>query len=342
MFGFLKEWFRNDTRCCDNKESKSVAVAVPGKSNQQLQLSSVERSLLKYLSGKEVSFVPAQYWYYEYGLNCEEEIKKFISLDFLEITKRGINSLTISSLKTVLKSKGIATTGNKDILIGRILESFNEDELEALIPLPKKRYALTVRGKAATEFVVPSVTKDIGLEDECLKFIQHKDFDSAFRRIACFRASAPGKFGIGIDWGQKAREGLDDDELYFYKDILSGCSEPDCIYREGMVLCDMLGAPGKLRTLMTRLLGAPTSVDGSAIRHADYAYATACSLREIRSYRDDDIKKYEILGAIDKDSCDTCRKMDGKRYYVSKAKIGVNFPPFCKHCRCTTVPVIYT
>ena len=34
---------------------------------------------------------------------------------------------------------------------------------------------------------------------------------------------------------------------------------------------------------------------------------------------------------------DECRKMDGKIFYVSEAKQGINLPPFHQGCRCTTI-----
>lgn len=58
---------------------------------------------------------------------------------------------------------------------------------------------------------------------------------------------------------------------------------------------------------------------------------------ELRSYKESSIEKYEILGADITNACDKCMKMNGKVLQVSRAVIGVNFPPFCEKCRCTTV-----
>lgn len=49
------------------------------------------------------------------------------------------------------------------------------------------------------------------------------------------------------------------------------------------------------------------------------------------------IKKYSILGVLDKKSCDSCGDLDLRIFDTDKAIIGVNFPPFHIGCRCTTL-----
>ena len=60
-------------------------------------------------------------------------------------------------------------------------------------------------------------------------------------------------------------------------------------------------------------------------------------LQTLKGYQEDGVKKYQILGTLDKETCDDCGKMDGKVFLVSDAKSGINFPPFHLGCRCTTV-----
>lgn len=47
---------------------------------------------------------------------------------------------------------------------------------------------------------------------------------------------------------------------------------------------------------------------------------------------------YRILGTLDKNTCESCGKMDGKIFSVAEKKVGINYPPFHDGCRCTTVP----
>ena len=56
------------------------------------------------------------------------------------------------------------------------------------------------------------------------------------------------------------------------------------------------------------------------------------------AYREDDVKKYQILATLDSKTCGLCGDLDGKVYDVDKAVVGVNMPPFHPLCRCTDVP----
>ena len=59
--------------------------------------------------------------------------------------------------------------------------------------------------------------------------------------------------------------------------------------------------------------------------------------KDIAGYKSAGIDRYQILAARNDQTCDECRKMDGKIFYVSEAKQGINLPPFHQGCRCTTI-----
>lgn len=58
----------------------------------------------------------------------------------------------------------------------------------------------------------------------------------------------------------------------------------------------------------------------------------------LAAYREDGVKKYQIVATLDMKTSDICRSKDGKIYDVDKATVGVNYPPFHPFCRTTTVP----
>lgn len=62
--------------------------------------------------------------------------------------------------------------------------------------------------------------------------------------------------------------------------------------------------------------------------------------RTITRYKKTGIKEYEFFADIDDKTCDKCATLDGKRFKISKAKIGVNAPPMHDGCRCCILPVI--
>lgn len=59
----------------------------------------------------------------------------------------------------------------------------------------------------------------------------------------------------------------------------------------------------------------------------------------LQSYKDTNIDEYEILAVLDERTSEICQNMNGKRFKISEAKTGINYPPFHPNCRTTTVPV---
>lgn len=49
------------------------------------------------------------------------------------------------------------------------------------------------------------------------------------------------------------------------------------------------------------------------------------------------IENYMILDTGDDRECEDCEKKTGKLYPMKDAKVGVNWPPFHPHCRCTVL-----
>lgn len=69
----------------------------------------------------------------------------------------------------------------------------------------------------------------------------------------------------------------------------------------------------------------------------NYTQSLIHSKKEINYYVETGVDKYQILGAFNKYSCKKCSSLDGKIFDYTEIEIGVNYPPFCKKCRCTTV-----
>lgn len=55
-------------------------------------------------------------------------------------------------------------------------------------------------------------------------------------------------------------------------------------------------------------------------------------------YREDGVKKYQILATLDNKTCGVCGELDGNVYEVGKEVVGVNMQPFHPLCRCTDTP----
>lgn len=60
----------------------------------------------------------------------------------------------------------------------------------------------------------------------------------------------------------------------------------------------------------------------------------------MESYIRAGVKRYEFIATYDEKTCLICGKLDGKRFPIGEAKVGVNYPPMHPGCRCTTVAVL--
>ena len=60
----------------------------------------------------------------------------------------------------------------------------------------------------------------------------------------------------------------------------------------------------------------------------------------MNKYEEAGLDEYEILSAQDERTCPICSKLNGKRFKLSEAEAGVNFPPLHSNCRCAVLGVI--
>lgn len=63
-----------------------------------------------------------------------------------------------------------------------------------------------------------------------------------------------------------------------------------------------------------------------------------CNQADLDAYRVAEIEEYEYLATLDLRTSEICRSLDGTIEKVSRAKVGVNFPPMHPNCRSTTIP----
>ena len=67
----------------------------------------------------------------------------------------------------------------------------------------------------------------------------------------------------------------------------------------------------------------------------------AMNQAHLKGYKDSGVvEKYEFLAAHDKRTSKLCRDLDGEMFELSKAVVGVNYPPMHPNCRSTVVPVL--
>lgn len=60
----------------------------------------------------------------------------------------------------------------------------------------------------------------------------------------------------------------------------------------------------------------------------------------VESYKKAGITQYQYLATDDSRTSKICHSIDGERYEINEAVVGVNYPPMHANCRCTTIPVL--
>jgi SPP1 gp7 family putative phage head morphogenesis protein len=61
---------------------------------------------------------------------------------------------------------------------------------------------------------------------------------------------------------------------------------------------------------------------------------------ELQGYEDEGVEKYEFVAVLDGRTSKICEKLDNKKFKVSEAIEGVNYPVMHPNCRSTTIPVV--
>lgn len=57
-------------------------------------------------------------------------------------------------------------------------------------------------------------------------------------------------------------------------------------------------------------------------------------------YKENDIKEYAYLTALDERTCPICMSLDGQIFKLNQAQQGVNMPPMHPNCRCSSIAIL--
>lgn len=106
----------------------------------------------------------------------------------------------------------------------------------------------------------------------------------------------------------------------------------------GMTDCVVRGASKDelVKTLMERFDVSYSNANRLARTELTYIQNQAT----LDSYKRADVKEYEYLAYIDNKTSEVCKEMDGQRFPLELAQVGVNYPPLHPNCRCTVLAVL--
>lgn len=279
-------------------------------------LTAVEKAFLKYLAGRKVNAPDiAGYWSYEYSINFNYIVSKYINNGYLYVGNADPQKLTMPVLKEILLAAGLPTTGKKADLAARV------NTLTANSYATEEYYRLTEKGAAIVDTVQDSATKDTDFEDAVLALLYNQQIKEAAKMVFEYRSPRQPYASEITLYGAPSESQLKMYQNYY--SILTP-QEAACL-----IFSSMMGFGfANEKKLFQRILGK-TEIEKLQVD-------TETAENELASF--DPEEEYQILCCLDDSTCPICGKMDLRHFKYKQAKTGKNYPPFHKGCRCTVVP----
>lgn len=294
----------------------------------------VEILMLDYVGGgirQDMKF--PGYWQYQYGVDAQEVIAGLLEKNFLQIADTGVSlqHMEVKELKEILSNVGLKVSGRKSDLVERILGIDKQSLLTMGLP------AYFIRTDRGNKILVENARPDMreyfeavmvyGDKNNALKVvnaIEKRDFNAAEKNIPDV---------------QKYDKDIFDSFLNFRIKSLGRYAE----YETKIKLCVIYSfMAGKNRSNLAKYLMDELYVKDipEDVFMRVHKYLTGIkSFLEVKKFAETFPKsKYTIYTMKDERTCKVCKKREGKSFPVSKAELGVSFPPFddctCEYCRC--------
>ena len=213
----------------------------PNTSN--VSILSTDIFFLKYLDGRTFEHPDiAQYWYYDYGLNYSDEIKKLVSAGLLTITNINLKKLKVDDLKDILRHFELPLSGKKDALQKRILENIGLDELSSFLGNSTHYFCSTDNGSELIKTVHESATFNLELENEAISLITKNNYAAAYCLIWKQKSQNPANKNLSPEYPQYRDaefHSIMDSHAFFY--TLEKDRELETKIRAAVVFCRMYG-----------------------------------------------------------------------------------------------------
>lgn len=211
-------------------------------------LTSTDIYFLKYINGLvledllDYKVYIAQYWYYDYGINISEELKKLFATGLLSFSFFNINKLRVDELKSILRHFNLPLSGKKRDLQERISENLSFQNIIDFCGTSQHFFSATETGNLLIKKLPDSATKNLELENSCIKLILKYNFKEAFSLIDEFKLSVPS----GITYVSVYNANMDvhyknmlDSNKTFY--TTSSNRDIEKLIRASIIFCHMYG-----------------------------------------------------------------------------------------------------
>lgn len=245
-------------------------------------------------------------------------------------TVEKLNLLTIPELKKILKANSLKVSGRKQELIDRILAEINERELLRYLPSGTFVSYTDAGQKFYNCLLAKKEAEYNNLIIQSVNMVSKGEYSSAYSLICKYENRQFFKRGLGIDWNKSNLSKEDISAFDELKKYLNGYEY------ELSITFDMLGISYVKARNKTEWF---TNYSNTETKYAKILYGMKLipQLRSISLYRNTGTKYYQILGCNDDESCELCKNLNKQKFLVSRAKPGINLPPFCEKCRCAII-----
>ncbi|MCA9089011.1 MAG: SAP domain-containing protein [Planctomycetaceae bacterium] len=257
------------------------------------------------------------------------------------IEDKVIFKFKLTELKEIAKCNGIKISGRKEDLAKRLVERDSNAMLEAtrdVIVL-----VCTHDGRILVdEYLDRQMEERNDAVNQTLAALDRLQFAEAVRVVAKYESSQVFPRGVGINWRNP--------------DVARGTTRLRYVFEHvpelllgvnNLVLAELRKAAAMMDLWGVSSAKPWCSMDYATGTHLDHDACArmlmfhASHLYKLQEYVAMGIKRVEIVGTFDGATCEACKKINGKKYPISKVPQLPN--PFCTcklGCRCTMAAIV--
>jgi hypothetical protein len=289
----------------------------------------------------------------DYWKNCwnnilrepsKQAIKRFADEGML-MTTTDLNDLLsykykVTELKDILKQRNLPVSGRKDEKIQRLAQADANGMRKAVAELALLK--CTQRGQEiAQQYLVVEKEKRSNVEKQVIEYLTKRRFKEASLTVAAYENEQVFSRGISVDW-EHYNPNHDIEVLntvFNSKPSIVAQLRDDKLeaLRIGAAMMELWGT-NTARKWLPDNFETGLSLDNDTVARMFLFHAS--NRAQLEGYSQDGVSPYvEILATPE--SCDSCRKLEGKRYKLSNTPELPN--PNCTHrmgCRCVYLPCV--
>lgn len=276
----------------------------------------------------------------------EVDIPNFIpivyKLGLIEIAsfENALHLLTVNSLKQILRESTLKVSGTKESLILRIINNADE-KVVRVSQYYSDFYLLTEKGQNVINQSYEHLSNEyLVFFQNMINLILSQQLNAAYRAICKKNAEKPLPPGINCDWKKRYYDGISERLNSLYQQHLKGAE--DEFVAATSIFIDISGE--KIISACSYLKQSYDTFSGIPLNNVEMLVRTdvsrLSSYKNFTVYQYTGLDTYQFLATLDTHTCQICGQLDGKIFPVSEKKIGINYPPMHKGCRCTTISTV--